>query len=205
VVEVKTYTAVAERSGDWWAVSVPEVRGVFTQARRLEQVAPMAREAIALLIDAPEDTIEVEVDVKLPDNVEADRERVRDLRGMIDTVTAQYREALAALTDELTSQIGLSMRDAAELAGVSFQRVSQILSEPPIQSLTVRYAAKRVTPQKATPARKAAPAKVAARKAAPQTVTARKAAAAARKAAPRKAAAAARKVASPKAASRRIQ
>ncbi len=49
VVEVTktTYKAHAARSGRWWAVEVPDVPGVFTQTRRLDQVAPAAREAIS--------------------------------------------------------------------------------------------------------------------------------------------------------------
>lgn len=61
-----TYTAVAERSEGWWAVHVPEVAGARTQARRLEQIEPMAREVIALLLDTDEDSFALEVDVRLP-------------------------------------------------------------------------------------------------------------------------------------------
>jgi predicted RNase H-like HicB family nuclease len=51
VQEVNTYTAVCRRSGSWWAIGVRELKGVHTQARRLDQVAAMAREAIALMLD----------------------------------------------------------------------------------------------------------------------------------------------------------
>src|SRR5690242_11280287 len=33
----KTYTVLARRSGGWWAISVPELKGVHSQARRLDQ------------------------------------------------------------------------------------------------------------------------------------------------------------------------
>ncbi|MDG4771697.1 type II toxin-antitoxin system HicB family antitoxin [Solwaraspora sp. WMMD792] len=49
-MEVTTYSVVCRRVGNWWAISVPELKGVHTQARRLDQVAAMAREAIALLL-----------------------------------------------------------------------------------------------------------------------------------------------------------
>ena len=42
-------TAKATRSGNWWAVEVPEIPGLFTQARRLEQVAAMVADAAAML------------------------------------------------------------------------------------------------------------------------------------------------------------
>lgn len=37
------------RSDGWWAVSVPDVPGLFTQARRLDQVEGLVREASELL------------------------------------------------------------------------------------------------------------------------------------------------------------
>ena len=39
------------QSGDWWAISVPSLRGVFSQARNLDEVPEVAREAIALMLD----------------------------------------------------------------------------------------------------------------------------------------------------------
>ena len=45
----KDVTARVTRSDGWWAVSVDEIPGLFTQARRLDQVADMVREAGSLL------------------------------------------------------------------------------------------------------------------------------------------------------------
>ncbi len=39
------------RSGDWWAITVPSLRGVFSQARNLDEVPEVARDAIALMLD----------------------------------------------------------------------------------------------------------------------------------------------------------
>ena len=39
------------RSGEWWAITVPSLRGVFSQARQLDEVPAAAREAIALMFD----------------------------------------------------------------------------------------------------------------------------------------------------------
>ena len=64
-VEIKTakgrplYTARCERSGRWWAVHVPEINGVRTQARRLDQVEAMARDAIAGALDVPPDSFDI--------------------------------------------------------------------------------------------------------------------------------------------------
>ena len=54
-------TAQVQRSGDWWAISVPEIPGVFTQARRLSQVPDMVRDAVRLM--QADDTLDVEVEV----------------------------------------------------------------------------------------------------------------------------------------------
>lgn len=56
-----TYTARAERSGKWWAIEVPEIPGVFTQVKRLDQVEEMARDAIALMLEVPADSFDTEV------------------------------------------------------------------------------------------------------------------------------------------------
>ena len=58
---MKRYTARAERSGSWWAISVPEVTGVYTQARRLDQVPDRARDAIAGVLEVPMRSFDVEV------------------------------------------------------------------------------------------------------------------------------------------------
>ncbi len=57
------YTVRAQRTGDWWAIDSPDVPGVFSQAKRLDRVEEMAREAIALLLEVPADSFEVDVQV----------------------------------------------------------------------------------------------------------------------------------------------
>ena len=50
------------RSSDWWAITVPALRGVFSQARNLDEVPEVAREAIALMLDVdPADVGPIEV------------------------------------------------------------------------------------------------------------------------------------------------
>lgn len=67
---MRTYAAVCRRSGGWWAISVPEINGLHTQVRRLDQAEDMAREAIALMLDADPADIRVEVQPELPAPVE---------------------------------------------------------------------------------------------------------------------------------------
>ena len=57
----------AVRSGDWWAITVPDLRGVFSQAKRLSQVEATAREAIAMMLDIDESEVgPVDVQVQPP-------------------------------------------------------------------------------------------------------------------------------------------
>ena len=42
--------AIAVQSGDWWAIEVPEIPGLFTQVRRLDEAPRMVRDAAALLL-----------------------------------------------------------------------------------------------------------------------------------------------------------
>jgi predicted RNase H-like HicB family nuclease len=118
---MSTYTAIARRSGDWWAISVPELRGVHTQARRLEQVEGMARDAIALMLDVEPDKIKVYVRPELPPPVSdalAARRALRDAERSAERATAAAVRALMSS--------GYTVRDVGAMLNLSPQRVSQI-------------------------------------------------------------------------------
>lgn len=55
------YNALCTREGNWWAIDVPGVPGVHTQAKRLDQAEAMARDAVALMLEVPPDSFDVEV------------------------------------------------------------------------------------------------------------------------------------------------
>ena len=46
----KTYTSRCHRGWDWWAISVPELKGVYTQAGRLVKAEAKVRGAIAFFL-----------------------------------------------------------------------------------------------------------------------------------------------------------
>ena len=59
-----TYTALCEREGDWWVITVPELEaGGVTQARTLDEVPATVADLVALMTDA--DPASVEVDMKV--------------------------------------------------------------------------------------------------------------------------------------------
>jgi predicted RNase H-like HicB family nuclease len=55
------YKAVVSRDGAWWMISIPDLNGV-TQARSRDEVETMARDYIALTIDAPADSVSVDIE-----------------------------------------------------------------------------------------------------------------------------------------------
>lgn len=115
-------TARATRSGGWWAVEVPEVPGLLTQAKRLDQVAAQVADAAALL-GVPD--VEVSVVPNLPAGQDAAvreaRKRRQELREVEAAAAKANREAVAVLRGS-----GLSVRDAAVVMGVSPQRISAL-------------------------------------------------------------------------------
>lgn len=108
-----TYTAVCERSGRWWAVHVPEVPGVFTQATRLDSAADQARDAIAAFLDVSPDSFDVDVREHLSPTAEHDRVELEVARFVARAAEAHLRAATRTLAHRLVSEDGLSMRDAA--------------------------------------------------------------------------------------------
>lgn len=115
-------TAVATRSGDWWAVEVPEIPGLLTQARRLEQVPEMVADAAKPFTGQE---VDVRVEPVLPDRI---REMLSQAKAAAlwaeeaqRKAAAEAREVAAVLRSD-----GLSVRDVGEVMGVSPQRVSQL-------------------------------------------------------------------------------
>jgi predicted RNase H-like HicB family nuclease len=122
------YRAVATRSGDWWAITIPELPGAFSQCKRLNQVEAMAREVIALMLDSdPADVGDVEVDVHLPDQLADDLAALRRSERLADDARHAATHAQRRAAGQLRAA-GLSVRDIGRLLGVSHQRVSQILA-----------------------------------------------------------------------------
>jgi hypothetical protein len=121
-----SYTAVCRRVGDWWAIDVAELRGVHTQAKRLDQVEGMAREAIALLRDVSPDSFAVVVDLHLDGAAEktilAATEATARARQAAEEAARLQRTAAEALVADYR----LTVRDAGQLLKVSPQRISQL-------------------------------------------------------------------------------
>jgi predicted RNase H-like HicB family nuclease len=123
------YTVRFERDADsgWWVVTVPEVQGCLTQGRSIAEGRRRIREALALFIDESEaERATLVDDIRLPPEVRRQVRRVAAVRERAEQLHAQAQEVTRAAVAELTRRSGLSFRDAAEMLGISFQRVQQL-------------------------------------------------------------------------------
>ncbi len=120
-------TAVAQRAGKWWAVTVPEVgSGIHTQARRLDQVAGQAADAVASVLEIPADEVKVSVVPVLAEDVEAAVAAARAASSIAAEAQAQASARMREAVARLLRDQDLTVRDAATLLGVSHQRVAQL-------------------------------------------------------------------------------
>jgi predicted RNase H-like HicB family nuclease len=123
----RSYTAHCVREDGWWIVTVPEIDGEFTHARRLDQVIDLVSDAIALWLEVEPDSFDVviEADVQGISAVEEATEARRaaedaKLRASVTTATAVVELFQGGL---------LPLRDIGTLVGISHQRVAQILDD----------------------------------------------------------------------------
>jgi predicted RNase H-like HicB family nuclease len=111
----------------WWIVTVPEVQGCLTQGRSIAEGRRRIREALELFIGiGPAERATLVDDVRLPPDVRRQVRRVAAVRERAEKLRAKAQEATRAAVSQLTGQAGLSVRDAAEMLGLSFQRVQQL-------------------------------------------------------------------------------
>ena len=139
---MKTYTAQAERDeGGWWAVTVPALPGVFTQARRLDRVEDLARDAIALWLEAPIRSFEVKLEARVPDLDEEIAETIR-ARQLAEELRDEANRRSRHLARQLAAR-DVTVRDIGQILGVSHQRAAQL-----VDNETPRSQARRPAPAK---------------------------------------------------------
>lgn len=122
----RTYTAEVRRSGRWWAIDVPEVKGVYSQARRLSEVEAMARDAIAAVLDVSPRSFSVVIRPMLDARLTKVIGGARRARIAAQEAQLQVAEQSAIALRSLQGA-GLSLRDAGELLGISHQRAAQVI------------------------------------------------------------------------------
>lgn len=125
---MKRYRVVYERdeSGAWIA-RVPRVPGCHTYGRTIEQARRRIREALGLWVDNARD-VELVDEIRLPRRAEAIIRRTQAAREQSRAAHEEARAATAAAARMLVDDLDLSLRDAAELLGLTRQRVQQVVS-----------------------------------------------------------------------------
>lgn len=128
-----SYTVTATRDGNWWSLIATEVDGreVASQSRRLDQADAAIREAIALVLDVEQDSFDVDVVPTLDHTTVSDETiELLDLRRELARLGERSRRLTPQAVAELRAA-GLTVRDVAELLGVTPSRVSQIEHRDP--------------------------------------------------------------------------
>ena len=122
----KTYVAVYERDpeDDAWNVHIEGLDGCQTYGRSLRQAQARIREALALWLDR--DPQQLLVRDELPADLSAVADTVARARREAERAGTKAQEETTRAVKRLTG-LGLSRRDAAELLGLSHQRVQQLL------------------------------------------------------------------------------
>lgn len=121
---MKTYNAHVMRDGRFWLIRIPEI-GRSTQALRYKDVASMAAELIEIMTGLGDQEYDLHITVQLPDSVRDHRARAEVLREEARRKNAEAAAESRAAVQELIA-LGLSQREAGEILGLSFQRVSQL-------------------------------------------------------------------------------
>jgi len=122
-----TYQVTVEREPGFWIIRVPEIPEVVTQARRLADVKENAQEAIAVWTDTGAGDIDVSVTVVVPAVVQTALDEARRLQKEANDRLDRAGTATSEAARWLTKELGLTLREAAEILGVSFQRVAQLV------------------------------------------------------------------------------
>lgn len=126
VEKVINYTVNVDRDETMWRVRVPEIART-TVARNLAEVETMARDLIAIMTDQAPEAFDIAVSVETPNPARETMERARTHRAQAEelstTAAAEIREAAHQLRSN-----GLTVRDIAQVLGISAQRASQLLA-----------------------------------------------------------------------------
>ena len=122
----KVHVAVYERDpdADAWNVRIKGLTGCQTYGRSLRQAQTRIREALALWFDVEPDAVTFRD--QFPADLAAVASGVARARHSAELAGAKAHRVTAEAVRQLTDR-GLSRRDAAELLGLSHQRVHQLL------------------------------------------------------------------------------
>lgn len=127
LTRTKGHVAVYERDpeGDAWLVHIKELDGCQTYGRSLRQAEARITEALAAWLDCEPE--ELTITPRLPAELAKIATHVSETRCDAAKAASDAGTATAEAARKL-ERMGLSRRDAAEVIGVSHQRVQQLLA-----------------------------------------------------------------------------
>ena len=134
----KIYRVTVEREPGFWIIRVPELKQVVTQARRLADVKLNAQEAIAVWLDKRVDDIDVSVDIKLPVGIQSALDDAQTLRQEANARLERAGNSLSEVARAMTKDFGMTLRETAEVLGISFQRVAQLVEKSKLHDTSHR-------------------------------------------------------------------
>jgi predicted RNase H-like HicB family nuclease len=123
----RTYVAVYRRdkTDDAWNVHIKGLAGCQTYGRSLRQAQTRIREALSAWLDRQPERLSIQD--QLPAALTAIANDVAKARREAERAGVRARDEATQGVRRLT-QLGLSRRDAAELLGLSHQRVQQLFA-----------------------------------------------------------------------------
>lgn len=123
------YTVRMEYDADAkaWTGELVEIPQVHTYGRSVRQVQNRIREALAVWLDDDKaaENAEIATELRIPKVAKAQAEKARMLREAARKADAKAARELAKAVAQLQG-LGLSLRDTAEMLGVSHQRIAQL-------------------------------------------------------------------------------
>jgi predicted RNase H-like HicB family nuclease len=124
---MKKYNVNYERDDTgWWIATVNELPGCHTQGRTIDQARSRIREAMGLFIQRSR-TVNIVDHIVLPGKFQSTINHVNEARKQARIASEQLQQSSAKAAVALTKNLGVSMRDAAELLGLSHQRIHQLV------------------------------------------------------------------------------
>jgi predicted RNase H-like HicB family nuclease len=123
---MKTYQVKYERHEEGcWNASVSGIRGCSTQGRTIHEARRRIRAALGEWVTHAEKAMLVD-EVKLPAHVRRLLGKVQETRERAETEQARAAAVARMAVKKLRRDLGLSVRDAGALLGISGQRVHQL-------------------------------------------------------------------------------
>jgi DNA-directed RNA polymerase specialized sigma24 family protein len=121
-----TYKVTVTRDGKFWLIHVPAIER-WTQARRVSEIREMTQDLIEIMTGEPAETIDLDVSISLPPEVQERLDRAEELRSRAAHAQGQAAEELRGAARTLRDH-GMSMREIGEVLGISYQRAHQLVS-----------------------------------------------------------------------------